>query len=199
MERVAWSHVERAVELIAGATVDTTGVHFATKAHKLPTLLDRDTAQVVAVPVEAAAPVEVEVEAALTATPVEAAFVVPAATTPNTPRRIEPGPVVQAPAATPTQGYMLLVDIGVVQAPPGWKLQTLEAYLAPIVASFEKAVGGPAFMRDFRAGERTVADMIGKALPADGTMVLVDSACNIWKEASLPLVCGAVGVLRGTR
>jgi len=173
MERVAWGHVERAVELLPGATVDTTGVHFATKATKAT---------------KAAEPVEVEVEAA-PAEPAEPAVVEAAPT-------IAPAAVEAAPAA---QGYMLLVDIGVVHAPPGWELQTLEAYVAPIAAAFEKATGGSAFLRDFRVGERTVADMMAKALPADGTLLLVDSSSNIWKEASLPLVCGAVGVLRGTR
>lgn len=185
MERVAWGHVERAVELLPGATVDTTGVHFATKATKAA---------------KAAEPavVEVEVEAAPAVVEAAPAAAAPAAVTLSVPgtASVVQVPVAPAPAA---QGYMLLVDIGVVHAPPGWELQTLEAYVAPIAAAFEKATGGSAFLRDFRVGERTVADMMAKALPADGTLLLVDSSSNIWKEASLPLVCGAVGVLRGTR
>jgi hypothetical protein len=118
---------------------------------------------------------------------------------------VEPGPIVVAPVVAPVQseapqhGFLLLVDVGVVQAVPGWKLQTLEAYLAPIVARYEASVGGPAFLRDFRAGERTVAHMASLDLPADGTALLVDSLNSVWKEVSQALVPRASGILRGLR
>jgi len=96
-------------------------------------------------------------------------------------------------------GYHLLIDIGVVQAPSGWSTQTLEAYLAPIIARLEKSTGGPAFLRDFRAGERTVAHMSSLDLPKSGTMLLVDSANSAWKEVSQALVPHAACILRGSR
>ncbi len=96
-------------------------------------------------------------------------------------------------------GYHLLIDIGVVQAPSGWNTQTLEAYLAPIIARLEKSTGGPAFLRDFRAGERTVAHMASLDLPKSNTLLLVDSANSAWKEVSQALVPHAACILRGSR
>ena len=108
-------------------------------------------------------------------------------------------PVVEVPVVVVEAGYHLLIDIGVVQAPSGWSTQTLEAYLAPIIARLEKSTGGPAFLRDFRAGERTVAHMASLDLPKSGTMLLVDSANSAWKELSQALVPHAACILRGSR
>ena len=107
--------------------------------------------------------------------------------------------VVEAPVVVVDMGYHLLIDIGVVQAPSGWSTQTLEAYLAPIIARLEKSTGGPAFLRDFRAGERTVAHMASLELPKSGTLLLVDSANSAWKEVSQALVPHAACILRGSR
>ena len=107
--------------------------------------------------------------------------------------------VVEAPVVVVDMGYHLLIDIGVVQAPSGWSTQTLEAYLAPIIARLEKSTGGPAFLRDFRAGERTVAHMASLDLPKSGTLLLVDSANSAWKEVSQALVPHAACILRGSR
>ena len=109
--------------------------------------------------------------------------------------------VVEAPVVVVVvdMGYHLLIDIGVVQAPSGWSTQTLEAYLAPIIARLEKSTGGPAFLRDFRAGERTVAHMASLDLPKSGTLLLVDSANSAWKEVSQALVPHAACILRGSR
>ena len=110
-------------------------------------------------------------------------------------------PVVEVPVVVVVvdMGYHLLIDIGVVQAPSGWSTQTLEAYLAPIIARLEKSTGGPAFLRDFRAGERTVAHMASLDLPKSGTLLLVDSANSAWKEVSQALVPHAACILRGSR
>ena len=174
LQRVAWSHVERACAAWPGA-LTLKGLDLSLVGPTTPT---EEVAQAVALDVVARAePVEV-VKATPTETPTE---------TPT------------LPASSVQKGFALLVDVGIVVAPQGWTVQPMEAYLAPIIASYEKSTGGPAFLKDFRAGERTVAYMASLALPADGTLLLVDSMNGVWKEVSQALVPTAAFVLRGTR
>jgi CRISPR/Cas system-associated exonuclease Cas4 (RecB family) len=189
LRRVAWNHVEECVLEIEGWTLTVDG-------------LERDelTWETPAAVVEAA-PVEAPAEAPVEAPVVEAA-------PESLPEHVKTYPLSgfiedAAPDAvnppTTSRGFILLVDVGVVQGLPGWTSQTLEAYLAPIIARYEASTGGPAFLRDFRAGERTVAHMASLDLPADGTLLLVDSGNSVWKELSQALVPRAACILRGTR
>lgn len=187
LARVAWSHVEAVAHDVPGWTLDLTGL----QRNVVP---PASVVQVVDEPTDPQQYVDTAARASVEAVAPDPIVVAPVA----------PDPIVVARAIPPVgpagpAGFMLLVDVGVVQAPQGWKLQTLEAYLAPIVARYEASVGGPAFLRDFRAGERTVAHMASLDLPADGTVLLVDSLNSVWKEVSQALVPRASGILRGLR
>jgi hypothetical protein len=183
LQRVAWSHVERACAAWPGRlTLKGLDLHY------------------VAGEEEEEAAVEPPVVAPAVETPVVAKVEAGAAPAVETPAAVATEtPAVVLPASSVQKGFALLVDVGIVVAPQGWTVQTMEAYLAPIIASYEKSTGGPAFLKDFRAGERTVAYMASLALPADGTLLLVDSMNGVWKEVSQALVPTAAFVLRGTR
>lgn len=181
LARVAWSHVEETcIGAMPGWELEAAGLQAVAPVE----------AQVVDEPVDTQQYADTAARASVEpATIVEAPAVAP----------VEAPVVAPVQSEAPQHGFLLLVDVGVVQAPQGWKLQTLEAYLAPIVARYEASVGGPAFLRDFRAGERTVAHMASLDLPADGTVLLVDSGNSVWKEVSQALVPRAAGILRGLR
>jgi hypothetical protein len=181
LARVAWSHVEETcIGAMPGWELEAAGLQAVAPVE----------AQVVDEPVDTQQYADTAARASVEpATIVEAPAVAP----------VEAPVVAPVQSEAPQHGFLLLVDVGVVQAVPGWKLQTLEAYLAPIVARYEASVGGPAFLRDFRAGERTVAHMASLDLPADGTVLLVDSGNSVWKEVSQALVPRAAGILRGLR
>lgn len=180
LRRVAWNHVEECVQGIEGWTLTADG--FERNELNVPWDTPAPVVQVVDEPMDTQQYADTAARAS-----------------------VEPGPIVEAPvvvdafAPTTTQGFILLVDVGVVQGLSGWTSQTLEAYLAPIIARYEASTGGPAFLRDFRAGERTVAHMASLDLPADGTLLLVDSGNSVWKELSQALVPRAACILRGTR
>jgi len=184
LARVAWAHVEAVASEVPGWGLDLTGL----KRNVVPPASGAGMQE--PLPFTDPGPAAALTTAAPTAAAPTAAALTTAAPTAAAPT---------AAAPTAAAGFMLLVDVGVVQAPPGWKLQTMEAYLAPIITRYEASVGGPAFLRDFRAGERTVAHMAGLDLPADGTVLLVDSGNSVWKEVSQALVPRASGILRGTR
>lgn len=183
LQRVAWSHVERSTVAWPGA-LTLKGLDLSLVGPTTPT---EEVAEAPARPADGASVTKAEPVEVVKASPTEA----PAA-------KVETSAVV-LPASSVQKGYGLLVDVGIVVAPQGWTVQTMEAYLAPIIASYEKSTGGPAFLRDFRAGERTVAHMASLALPAEGTLLLVDSMNGVWKEVSQALVPTAAFVLRGTR
>ena len=181
LRRVAWNHVEECVQGIEGWTLTADG--FERNELNVPWDTPAPVVQVVDEPMDTQQYADTAARAS-----------------------VEPGPIVEAPVVveafaptTTTKGFILLVDVGVVQGLSGWTSQTLEAYLAPIIARYEASTGGPAFLRDFRAGERTVAHMASLDLPADATLLLVDSGNSVWKELSQALVPRAACILRGTR